>query len=63
MCLCILFVGHLFKNRDIKESSFSLSALTTRLYDTLIQRYDKKSFHFKYERLTEILQAVRCHIL
>ena len=23
-----------FKNRDIKESSFSLSALTTRLYDT-----------------------------
>ena len=33
MCLCILFVGHLLKNRDIKESSFSLSALTTRLYD------------------------------
>ena len=30
---------------------------------TLIQRYDKKSFHFKNERLTEILQAVRCHIL
>ena len=29
---------------------------------TLIQRYDKKLFHFKYERLTEILQAVRCHI-
>ena len=28
---------------------------------TLIQRYDKKSFHFKNERLTEILQAVRCH--
>ena len=27
----------------------------------LIQRYDKKSFHFKNERLTEILQAVRCH--
>ena len=26
---------------------------------TLIQRYDKKSFHFKNERLTEILQAVR----
>ena len=24
---------------------------------TLIQRYDKKSFHFKNERLTEILQA------
>ena len=30
---------------------------------TLIQRYDKKSFHFKNERLTEILQAVMCHIL
>ena len=30
---------------------------------TLIQRYNKKSFHFKNERLTEILQAVRCHIL
>ena len=30
---------------------------------TLIQRYDKKLFHFKNERLTEILQAVRCHIV
>ena len=33
----------------------------------LIQSYHKKSFHFwpssKHERLTEILQAVRCHIL
>ena len=28
-----------------------------------VQRYDKKSFHFKYERLNESLQAVRCHIL
>ena len=30
---------------------------------TLIHRYDKKSFHFKKERITEILQAVRCNIL
>ena len=35
---------------------------------TLIQRYDKKKnisflIQFKSERLTEILQAVRCHIL
>ena len=40
---------------------------------TLIQRHDEKSFHFssnisswiqfKNERFTEILQAVRCHIL
>ena len=34
---------------------------------TLIQRYDKKSFlvliQSKYETLTEILQAVGCHIL
>ena len=30
---------------------------------TLIQRYDKKSLHFKNERLTEILQSVRCQIL
>ena len=30
---------------------------------TLIQRYDKIPFHFKSERLAEILQAVRCHIL
>ena len=30
---------------------------------TLNQRYDKKSFHFKNERQTEISQAVRCHIL
>ena len=29
---------------------------------TLIQRYDKKSFHFKNERLAEILQVVRRHI-
>ena len=27
---------------------------------TLIQRYDKKSFKFKNERLTEILQAISC---
>ena len=25
--------------------------------------YNEKSFHLKKERLTEILQAVRCHIL
>ena len=30
---------------------------------TLTQRYDKKSFHFKNERRTEILQAVRCHMI
>ena len=30
---------------------------------TLIQRYDKNSFHFKNERLTEILQADKCRIL
>ena len=31
---------------------------------TLIHRYDKKkSFHFKNEKLTEILQAIRCQIL
>ena len=29
----------------------------------IIQRYNKNSFHFKYKRLTEILQAVKCHIL
>ena len=28
----------------------------------LIQWYDKKSIRFKNERLTEILQAVGCHI-
>ena len=28
-----------FKNRDIKESSFSLSALTTRLYDISIVKF------------------------
>ena len=30
---------------------------------TLIQLRQKKSFHFKNERLTEILQSVRCRIL
>ena len=29
---------------------------------TLIQRYNKKSFHFKNKRLTEILRTVKCHI-
>ena len=29
---------------------------------TLIQRYDRKSFHFKNKRLIEILQTVRYHI-
>ena len=29
---------------------------------SVIQRYDKKSIQFKNERLTEILQAVRCDI-
>ena len=29
---------------------------------TLIQRYDKKSFHFTNEALTEILLGVMCHI-
>ena len=29
---------------------------------SLIQGYDKKTFHFKNEKLTEILQAVRYHI-
>ena len=30
---------------------------------TLIQGYDKKSFYFKNERLSEILQVVRWNIL
>ena len=28
---------------------------------TLTQKFDKKSFHFKNGRLTEILQDVRCY--
>ena len=30
---------------------------------TLIQRYDKKSFHFKNERLIEILRAVKARMI
>ena len=43
--------------------SVSISVLNWIKMATLIQKYSKKSFHFKNERLTEILQAVRCHIL
>ena len=42
---------------------FFFYRLSELMLATLIQRYDKKSFHFKNERQTEILHAARCHIL
>ena len=39
---------------------YPISAL---MLATLIPIYDEKSFHFKNERLNEILQAVRYQIL
>ena len=46
---CKISVSLLFLNWTKNEMTFYR-----------IQGYDKKSFHFKNERLTEILQVVRC---
>ena len=58
---CKISVSLLFLNWIKNEMIFY--RISELMLPTLIQRYDKKSFHFKNERLTEILQAVRCHIL
>ena len=47
----------------IKNEMIFFYRISELMLATLIQRSDKKSFHFKNERLTEILQAVRCHLL
>ena len=58
---CKISVRLSFLNWIKNEMIFivSLPATFYRILSaTLIQRYDKKSFHFKNQRLTEILQAV-----
>ena len=46
------------------KSEMSFYHISELMLVALIQRYDKKkSFHFKNERLTELLQTVRFHIL
>ena len=45
------------------ENEMTFYRISELMLATLIQRYDKESFHFKNERLTEILQAFRCDIL
>ena len=45
------------------KNEMIFNCVSELMLPTLIQRYDKQSFHFKNDRLTEILQAVRCHIL
>ena len=48
---------------ELNQNWNDIYGISELMLATLIQRYDKKSFHFKDKRLTEILQAVRCHIL
>ena len=58
---CKISVGLSFLNRIKNEMIFyRISELMLR---TLIQRQDKKSFHFKNERLTEILQGQVPHFM
>ena len=58
---CKISVSLSFLNWIKNEMIFN--HISELILATLIQRYDKKSFHLKNERLPEILQAVRCHIL
>ena len=58
---CKISVSLSFLNWIKKEMIFY--RISELILPTLIQRYDKKSFHFKNKRLTEILQALRHHIL
>ena len=60
---CKISVSLSFLNWIKNEMIFFFYRVSELMLQTLIQRHDKKkSFHFKNERLTEILQAVRCHI-
>ena len=61
LAACKISVSLLFLNWIKSEMIFY--GISELMLATIIKRYDKKSFHFKNERLTEILQAVRCHIL
>ena len=61
MTACNTSVSLLFLNWINNEMIFY--RISELMLATLIQWYHKKSFHFKKEKLTEILQAVRCHIL
>ena len=58
---CKISVSLSFLNLIKNEMTFYGN--TELVLAILIQRYDKKSFYFKNERLPEILQAVWCHIL
>ena len=58
---CKISVNLMFLNWIKNEKIFY--GISELMLATLIQKYDKKSFHFKNGRPTEILQAVRCHIL
>ena len=57
---CQISVSVLFLNWIKNEIFYHISEL---MLATLIQRHDKKLFHLKKERLNEILQAVKCHIV
>ena len=58
---CKILISLLLLNWIKNENFFFI--VSELMLATLMQRYDRKSFHFKNVRLTEILQAVRCHIL
>ena len=56
-----------FQIVSVREMKWGFYRISEIMLPTLIQRYDKKIIscliQFKNERLNEILQAVRCHIL
>ena len=62
LTVCKVSVSISFLNW-IKNEMIFFYCISELMLATLIQRYDKKSFHFKNKKFTEVLQAVKCHIL
>ena len=62
---CKISVGLSFLNwvkNEMLFFFFFFYQISELMLATLIQRCDKKSFHFKNERLTEILQVVNLYV-
>ena len=63
LTVCNISISLSFFNWQWIKNEIVFYPISELMLATLIQKYNKKSFHFKNERLTEILQAVRCQIL
>ena len=64
VCVCVcFFLFFFFFFFEVEQNEIDFYCISELMMATIIQRYDKESFHFKNERLTEILLAIRCHIL